>query len=80
MGAPSSALTALLLGHPGAAIGTMGTALLPKLVAKAYLSEFMRDLIIHGKASPDSAMTALGLLGKGAMLSGMQASEGPTAE
>lgn len=72
LGAPSSALTALLLGHPGAAVGTMGTALLPKLIAKAYLSEPIRDLIIHGTAAPDSAITALGLMGKGAIMAGLQ--------
>ncbi len=72
LGAPSSALTALLLGHPGAASGTMATALLPKLIAKAYLSAPIRVLIIHGIAVPDSAMTALGLMGKGAMMAGMQ--------
>lgn len=76
LGAPSSALTALFLGHPGAATGTMATALLPKLIAKAYLSQPIRDLIIHGVSAPDSAMTALGLMGKGAMLAGMQNSAG----
>jgi len=71
-GAPSSALTALLTGHPFAAAGTMGTALLPKIIAKAYLSEPIRDLLIHGYAAPDSAMTALGLMGKGAMMAGAE--------
>lgn len=75
--APSAALTALLggifTGNPVAGIataaGTMTTALLPKVIASAYLSEPIRDMLIHGIVAPESATSVLGLMGKGAMMS-----------
>ena len=70
LGAPSDALLTLFGGHVGFGIAVAKdiakTYILPRLLAKAYLSEPVRDLMVNGLVAPDSAMTALGVMGKAA--------------
>ena len=83
-GVPSQALTLLFTGHPMAAAGTLiGSIGIPKALARMYLSDVGREMLIKGMVMPDYAATALSVLGKGAMMSGLEnakASAEPAAQ
>lgn len=72
-GIPAQAYHQVMSGQYLKAVGTLvaGTGI-PKALAKMYLSKTGRDILIHGISVPDSAATALSLLSKGAMMSGLE--------
>lgn len=74
---PSAALMALFTGHPMVAAGIGANMILPKLMAKVYLSAPVRDMLIHGISAPDSAMATLGIMGKTATMMGLDSAVGP---
>jgi hypothetical protein len=82
-GAPLMALKQILAGEPLKAIGTIiGVTGIPKALAKLYLSETGREMLIKGIGMPDNAALSLSLLSKGAMMSALEntkASAEPTA-
>lgn len=72
-GVPAQAFHLVMAGEPLSAIGVLAGAIgLPKALAKMYLSEAGREMLIKGITVPQSAATALSLLGKGAMMSGLE--------
>lgn len=79
LGAPSDALLTLFGGKAGFAAAVVKdvakTYALPRLLAKAYLSESVRNLMINGMVAPDSAMATLGVLGKASMAGANQSIE-----
>jgi hypothetical protein len=90
LGAPSDALLTLLGGKVGFAVAMAKDVaknyVFPQLLAKAYLSEPVRNLMINGMVAPDSAMAALGVMGKASMaganqtLGGMQGQMQPQGQ
>lgn len=72
-GAPVVALKQLLAGEPLRAAGTMiGVTGVPKALAKLYLSDFGREMLIKGIGMPDNAALSLSLLSKAALMSPLE--------
>lgn len=70
-GTSMNAMSELLSGRMGLAAQILGTGVvLPKVLSKMYLSSAMRDLLIHGVSSPNSAAIALSVLAKAAAMGG----------
>ena len=71
LGAPSDALLTLLGGKVGFAVAiaknVVKNYVFPRVLANAYLSDSVRDLMVNGLVAPDSAMAALGVMGKASM-------------
>lgn len=73
-GVPVQAYHLLMNGEPGSAAGLVAGAVgIPKALARMYLSDTGRDLLIHGASVPDSAAATLSLIGKTAAMSGSEA-------
>lgn len=82
-GVPAQAFHLLMSGEPLSAVGVLGGAIgIPKALARMYLSDAGRELLIKGITAPQKAATALSVLGKASMMSGIEnsrASAEPTA-
>ncbi len=80
-GTATQAYHLIMSGNPfGAAQLFVGAIGIPKALAKLYLSEAGRELLVKGVTAPDKAALALSVLGKGAMISAIENQRSSTGQ